>query len=74
MCIKDGGKYFESGEVVEVILTAIDDNINPDTKRQTYNIRGIFIEDAPQINSATYILGDNIELNKLKEKLKEEEK
>lgn len=56
---------------MEVILTAMDDNINPDSKRQTYNIRGIFVEDAPQTNPATHTLEDNLELRKLKERLQE---
>lgn len=73
VCIKNGGKRFDSGEVVKIILTAMDDNMNPDTKRQTYNIRGIFAEDAPQTNPATHTLGDNEKLIKLKEGMKKEE-
>ncbi|MEI6672080.1 MAG: hypothetical protein WCL02_01645 [bacterium] len=58
---------------MEIVLTAMDSNMNPDAKRQTYNIRGIFTEDAPKTNPAMHTLGDNEKLIKLKEGMKKEE-
>ncbi len=69
VCIKNGGRQFADGEICEVYLTDMDQTENPNIKRQTYNIRGIFAENAPKPNPGLQTLADNPELVKLKEKL-----